>query len=752
MFNIYVNIISRYHATVFAIAIFTMNIFTVVCANSGLAWAGASESEHGYGNTVQYSPNGDILASGHSSTVMISDAYTHENIQTLNVDFFVESVSFSNDARYLLVGMESILPDTPATVVFELNNNQYERRMHTEDGINVNEISVSHDDSTFATVTEDGNIIEWEINNGTGSSLNINRQYSSLHSGEITCLDHSTDGVHLLSGGQDGKIILWDRENRSLVDDWDNGSPVNDCKFSNDGTKISWIGGGSLIMRNNDLTHSYYGQYDISNDASQMSFTSDDDEVGLLVPKPDDNNQRRIDFVGIDTTPLIQSRTLLIAHKATSMSFHPTEQSIAISTTSSVVAYYSDSVPTELEIPIDIDSDQDNIPDVNDDDDDGDGIIDELDNICISQNECHLHPDLDYIRKYQINIDAKEVIIIESIHLDSIDSYHVRKLVSTSISDNSRVDNNEFLAFQESVCDEYNSSGFIVKWSNNILINDKPINPHTVQCSIDDGLLNTDDNDKRTRIKISWTVTSTMQNTVTTPYNVTIIAGMSNPTSTIAQNVHSFPITVEIYDVSGSSVTHDIWNRRDPNLNLDMDVYFEDESSIEKAYNILLEYWYVFAPLSIISVSMVVLFIIRRLNRISFDELEEDIEIPENEWQDIVDDAAAWDEIIDDETPRNQPKPPDAVLRDIRGKPSPPLAVKRDISTKKHKTKMTSVPKSNTKSKSESVEFMHLVTSSKKSNIDSDDTEITDAIAFLTTDKSDVPKRKRPVRKKKSTD
>ena len=42
-------------------------------------------------------------------------------------NFFVESIAFSSDAKYLLIGMESILPNTPATVVFELVDGLYER-------------------------------------------------------------------------------------------------------------------------------------------------------------------------------------------------------------------------------------------------------------------------------------------------------------------------------------------------------------------------------------------------------------------------------------------------------------------------------------------------------------------------------------------------------------------------------------------------------------------------------------------------
>ena len=129
-----------------------------------MAWAGSGKSEYGYGSAVAFSPNGDILASAHESTVMLVDVTSKNTIQNFHVDFYVQSLSFTSDAQFLLIGMESLLPNTPATVVYELIDGQYIRSMHTENGINVNRISISPDDNLFATETEEGDIAEWHIN------------------------------------------------------------------------------------------------------------------------------------------------------------------------------------------------------------------------------------------------------------------------------------------------------------------------------------------------------------------------------------------------------------------------------------------------------------------------------------------------------------------------------------------------------------------------------------------------------------
>ena len=61
-------------------------------AHSGLGWAGVAESEYTMGTTVSYSPNGDVLASGHKNSILISDAQTHESLQEILVDFPIETI------------------------------------------------------------------------------------------------------------------------------------------------------------------------------------------------------------------------------------------------------------------------------------------------------------------------------------------------------------------------------------------------------------------------------------------------------------------------------------------------------------------------------------------------------------------------------------------------------------------------------------------------------------------------------------
>ena len=749
------------HTPFFAI-IAILILMPISTASSGMGWAGAAVSDNGHGSAVALSPNGDIVASAHASSIMISDAYTQLTLQTFYVDFFVESLQFTSDAQFLLIGMQSTLPNTPATVVYEYTNGSYVRAKHTEDGINVDRISISPDDATFATPTEDGGFVEWMMNSGTGSILDIDRQYASPHIGKITCLDHSTDGIHLLSGAEDGLIILWNRSSQLEVNRWEYSHAISDCSFTHDGALMSWIGGGSLYLRNHDATQSYHGQFDISMNATQLSFTPDDSEAVILVTESGPFANRHIDFIDIHILPIAISRTLHVGHNAVMFSHHPYDSTLVIATMSHLVSFYSASVPFESEIPIELDTDQDNIPDIHDMDDDGDGFVDELDNICLAGNNCHLQPDQDFIRLFSISINGNFVNIIESIHLDSSQSSYIRYLAANSLSTNHRVDTVEARNMEESICDEYNEHEITTRWRTYLSIENHQFNPNNVQCTVDSGLYGTFDDDGGTRIQISWTITGSIPSPVNTPYNVSIQSGMPSPSSSIAQTVHAFPIHVRIEDVSGSMLSHEVWNRRDADLFLSIEPPPEDDGGdIAILLNTLQNYWYG-AIFAIIFVTGSLLYLIRRRNEIDFTDTEEiNDDVYDDEWEQLVDDSAEWDEEMEAEyLDRKQPQPPAAVVRDIRGSPTPPGAVKRDLARQKRDESIPKIRKVKKTVSSEpidsvdedEIDFKHLISKSDDGDINDDnhdDDGMTDALEFITSEPHEKSKKRRRVRRKK---
>jgi len=144
-------------------------------------------------------------------------------------------------------------------------------------------------------------------------------------------------------------------------------------------------------------------------------------------------------------------------------------------------------------------------------------------------------------------------------------------------------------------------------------------------------------------------------------------------------------------------------------------------------------------------------------------EADETIDrLPDEEWEQMVDDVAAWDEEMEvDVKQKKRPTPPAAVARDLRKKPKPPSAVQKDIAKKNHGSEESNIKSKRTRKTREtssgesddSVGFTHLIDSKVKTQtkkLDEDD-DMTDAIAFITSQQPDSStKKRRPVRRKKS--
>ena len=132
-------------------------------ATSGYSWDGAAEISTGntLGSVVLFSNSGDILASAHGNELMLMNPQTHDIQQLITVDFEIESLQFSDNDSFIVFGMESLLLNTPAAVVYELSGDTYVREKHTEDGLHIDAISIAPNNDLFAMSSENGGINEW---------------------------------------------------------------------------------------------------------------------------------------------------------------------------------------------------------------------------------------------------------------------------------------------------------------------------------------------------------------------------------------------------------------------------------------------------------------------------------------------------------------------------------------------------------------------------------------------------------------
>tara|TARA_B100001996_G_scaffold25147_1_gene19408 strand:- start:41 stop:943 length:903 start_codon:yes stop_codon:yes gene_type:complete len=287
---------------------------------------------------------------------------------------------------------------------------------------------------------------------------------------------------------------------------------------------------------------------------------------------------------------------------------------------------------------------------------------------------------------------------------------------------------------------------------------------NTVDCKIDSGLYATRSSDSGTRISISWTVSGVSTSSLNSPYNMSLLNGLLLPSSSIAQVVHTFPIRVEVDDIGGMTFVEEIWDRRDAQLEIAVITPPETEpTEIESVIDIIVDYWYaVFFAIVCIG-SLAYTTIVRRSNRIDFSELDADDDEYDDDWEELVDDAAAWDEDMDiPAKKKRQPKPPAAVKKDLNRKPKPPAAVRADLQLQKEDNisvrKVRKTAPTDIKSIDEDkVEFTHLIDDSETLSSDvttteEEDDQMDDALSFITSDPEEKSKKRRRVRRKKSSD
>ncbi|MBE8971069.1 DnaJ domain-containing protein [Nostocales cyanobacterium LEGE 12452] len=191
-------------------------------------------SHNGFVNSVAYSPDGAILASGAAdNTIRIWGRYTGRVKRTLNEHSdAVLSVTISPDGKILASG------SADKTIrVWDVKTWQ-QRYILSEHLGAVNTVAISFNSQTLISGSTDTTIKLWNLQ--TGELLST----LTGHSTAVLSVAISPDGKTLASASRDGTIKLWKLCTRELLQ---NLSGCNPVAFSPDGkTLVSGGNGGSI--------------------------------------------------------------------------------------------------------------------------------------------------------------------------------------------------------------------------------------------------------------------------------------------------------------------------------------------------------------------------------------------------------------------------------------------------------------------------------------------------------------------------
>ena len=503
---------------------------------SGFGYSGGltSPAVTGLSTVVAWSYDGSLLAISYYEEVVITTVDSRRTLVTLTLEWEVRSLEFSDDDSHLVIGLSSPYRSTIAVAVFETGG--WSRISFTEEGSDVDSVSILPGGMLFAVSDGDGGVIEYELT--TGNEL---RRFSGGHTGRVTCISHSPDGGQLLTGGEDGVVNLWDRNGLSIAKSWPADERISDCAISPDGEWIVWTSGSLMQVRRLD-DHTLVSTVGLSGESMNLEWSRDSSRIWLLTELVSPRLQL------FSSTSWEQEHIIELGHKAVHFSVAPSQRQFAVSSSGKVVALYSMDRWQPGFGATGTDLDQDGIPNFRDSDDDGDGVPDESDKNCPSGNYCDLDSDANRIRKITISATGRSLSVTDSVQLNTSQSVLLRELAAHAFYDDNQVDYVEASRIERMLCEPTDEDQIISAWASVISVDVAVVlEGGRVTCTGTTGLVGTGMADTHIRVEVSWTVEFTLSNPLSKPYNLSYDLGVPSPYGTVAMAAPQWPVRMLFY-------------------------------------------------------------------------------------------------------------------------------------------------------------------------------------------------------------
>lgn len=563
--------------------------------------------------TIAYSNNGSLIAVSYRESIAIIDATTREFTREIPAGGTVMSLAFSSDDSVLLVGLESPYLNTLAVELFYTDS--WQRFGLNDNGTNVNDISVLSGESIFASVNQREGVNEYHFNDST----NHFAAYNGRHSGTIDCIDHSFGGNHLISGGSDGQLLMWNRSTRTVEKEWMNEFPVIDCAFSPTDDMVAWMS-ESLLQVRSYPEGDYLTSLAISGDVLQMEWSSSGAEIFLLV------DSSSPELLVIDSVSFTIANRIKVGHRIAKFSWSPTDSEIALTSLTGHVTLLRKEIWAPFAGEEGVDNDEDGTPDIYDSDDDGDGIADNFEYTCNGGIDCSKSANPETTRKITFTISDNNVRVVDRYLLNATQSASLRKLAAASITSDGVVNLGEALMMEEMLCAGITNLEMIAHWENALKVNNSALISTSIECDAKTGLMSTSHTDTKTKIQIRWFIEMEFANDVERPFSINFDPSVSIPVHTAAQSAPHSPFTIEMLHNGETVYYQSPIFPSSPLMNIFIDVPPPPPPNFGDRLVAWLKIYY-WIPLTIITIiSMLSIFMTRQKNKITLDFEEEEEE------------------------------------------------------------------------------------------------------------------------------
>ena len=496
---------------------------------------------------VAHSPDGSMFASADMVYVNVWRTDGELLFSTAMGEFSgheIIDITWTTDSSHVIIAQIQPMSGLPSVTAVKIAD-YTDKRTHTEepiDGIDIQAINSTR--ILFSTVSED--LVVYNI---TDEGLQLEGTVDL--GGEIGCtaVHNETSRVIVgLTDEDDHFVSLLNLDDLSILHSWSVDGQISDCSFRHNGEEVIWSLNDAIVQRQASDPYSFLSVIQTESTVIQFEEVHLDDEIIALTGTL--GEQQLLESWNTINQQLNWRMQLGMQTHVFSLSTDASE--IAFATNTGVIPVHR-SIPHETGIVADgIDTDGDGIPDSLDTDDDGDMIPDSFDNTCFEGSECSLNPDLDNIRRIEMDLSPNGTLTIqETVTLPLDLSRDVRTMSAVLLSDDTTTSFPEANLMARQLCGPANLDSIGQEWIDIVRVNASVPWGAETTCEQSEGLIGTSTLQNGvgwlSHVKITWTTSLKIDPTrLVEPYDVRILQGLQPRQGSILQSIESRPAIVHI--------------------------------------------------------------------------------------------------------------------------------------------------------------------------------------------------------------
>ena len=495
-----------------AFMLLVMLSMPVASSASTISFTGATTVETTDGSSaLTIDSEQKYLASGYDDHMAIMWLENLSLIEIIDVDRPVESLEFSPDGSQLAIAISGSETKVDTIQLFDVQSMTMSAKQQAANARPV-DIAWSPDGLLLAVPNANNGIDLIRI-----SDMEIERSLTGEHNTDVTCVGFTSNGGHIISGDESGRMVMWNSDGTPTSKKWEFGNELKACSFDPTDTRIASLttdgalntfsfAGGAL--QSTQFTSG--GGMSWSHEGTYIHLTENGDEPRLLT---------------LDASTFEQVEATSMAHQVLDVAtienqFGLIQEFYAATNTLHLAGYGSHSVPEGMGVA-GADLDGDGIPDTLDDDDDGDAILDQWDTYCGEiETDCSRSPHEDHIRSLTIQMNATHMTIKDRIKLDIVLSSSIRNMSRISVIEDAQLSVSETDLFARSICANHDETRILEQWKDTLMLSEGQLEGGVVNCAVSEGMTLRAQNDFKTHIGVEYTISFNLSSSPAFPLTV----------------------------------------------------------------------------------------------------------------------------------------------------------------------------------------------------------------------------------------